>query len=131
MFFRYSDCALPVGRGLVVTLKWCSLMLLHGRYGCSWTFLYLLESPLFSKMLVNLIQYHAAVGSFNNQHCARELKYHNLSLWSHYHNNIFANCFFFYNSGFLFVLFLTVFLVIKHNTYNRTKNSLLSSWKNG
>ena len=31
--------------------------------------------------------------------------------------------FFFRNSGFLFVLFLTVFLVIKHNTCNGTKNS--------
>ena len=46
----------------VVTLEWCSLMLLHGHYGCSWTSLCLLESPSFSKMPVNLIQYRGAVG---------------------------------------------------------------------
>ena len=74
-------------------------------------------------MSVNLIQYRGAVGSFNNRHSARELKYCNLSLRSHYHSNIFAHCFFFRNSGFSFVLFLTVFLVIKHNTCNGTKNS--------
>ena len=73
-------------------------------------------------MSVNLIQYRGAVGSFNNRHSARELKYRNLSLRSHYHN-IFAHCFFFCNSGFLFVLILTVFLIIKHNTCNGTKNS--------
>ena len=72
-------------------------------------------------MPVNLIQHRGAVGSFNNRHSARELKYRNLSLRSH--NNIFAHCFFYHNSGFLFVLFLTVFLVIKHNTCNGTKNS--------
>ena len=52
-----------------------------------------MESPPFSKMPVNFIQYREAVGSFNNQHSARELKYRNLSLRSHYHN-IFAHCFF-------------------------------------
>ena len=46
----------------VVTLEWCSLMLLHGHYGCSWTSLCLLESPSFSKIPVNLIQYRGAVG---------------------------------------------------------------------
>ena len=105
----------------VVTLVWCSLMSLHGHCGCSWTSLCLLESPSFSKMPVNLIQYRGTVGSFNNRHSARELKYRNLSLRSH--NNIFAHCFFYHNSGFLFVLFLTVFLVIKHNTCNGTINS--------
>ena len=74
-------------------------------------------------MPVTLIQYRGAVGSFNYRHSARELKYRNLSLQSHYHNNIFAHCFFFHNTGFLFELFLTVFLVIKHNTCNGTKNS--------
>ena len=74
-------------------------------------------------MPVNLIQYCGAVGSFNNQHSARELKYRNLSLQSHYHNNIFVHCIFFRNIGFLFALFLTVFLVIKHSTCNGTKNS--------
>ena len=73
-------------------------------------------------MPVNLIQYRGAVGSFNNRHSARELKYRNLSLRNHYHN-IFAHCFFCCNSGFLFVLILTVFLVIKHSTCNGTKNS--------
>ena len=74
-------------------------------------------------MPVNLIQYRGAVGSFNYRHSARELKYRNLSLRSHYHNNIFAHCFFFRNTVFLLVLFLTVFLVIKHNTCYGTKNS--------
>ena len=47
-----------------------------------------------------------------------------MSLTRHYHNNIFAHSFFFFsNSGFLFVLLLTVFLVITHNTCNGTKNS--------
>ena len=63
------------------------------------------------------------MGSFNNRHSARELKYRNLSLRNHYHNNIFAHCFLFRNSGFLFVLLLTMFLVIKRNTRNETKNS--------
>ena len=107
----------------VVNLEWCSLMSLHGHCGCSWTFLCLLENPSFSKMPVNLNQYCGAVGSFNNRHSARELKYRNLSLQSHYHNNIFVHCIFFRNSGFLFALFLTVFLVIKHSTCNGTKNS--------
>ena len=49
--------------------------------------------------------------------------YCNLPLRSHDHTNIFASCFFSRNSCFLFVLLLTVFLVIKHNTYNGTKNS--------
>ena len=52
-----------------------------------------MESPPFSNMPVNFIQYREAVGSFNNQHSARELKYRNLSLRSHDHN-IFAHCFF-------------------------------------
>ena len=91
----------------------CSMMSLHGRYGCSWTFLWLLESLSFSKRPINLIPYRGAVGSFSNRHSAREIKYRNLSLQSHYHNN----------SGFLFTLLLTVFLVVKYNTCNETKNS--------
>ena len=79
-------------------------------------------------MPVNLIQYRGAVGIFNNRHSAHELKYRNLSLRSHYHNNIFAHCFLFRNSGFLFVLFLTVFLVIKINARNGTKNSMALSF---
>ena len=43
---------------------------------------------------------------------ARELKYRNLSLRSHYHNDVFVHCFFSRNSGFLFVLPLTVFQLI-------------------
>ena len=74
-------------------------------------------------MPVNLIQYRWAVGSFNHRHSARELKYCNLSLRSHCHDNSFAHCFFFRNTSFLLILFLTVFLVIKHNTCNETENS--------
>ena len=63
-------------------------------------------------MPVNLILYSGAVGSFSNRHSARELKYRNLSLRSQYHNDVFVHCFFSRNSGFLFVLPLTVFQLI-------------------
>ena len=62
-------------------------------------------------MRVNLVQYRGAVGSFNNRHSARELKYRNLSLRSHYRDNIFAHCFFFDNNDFLFVLFVVLRLM--------------------
>ena len=100
-FFSTQDCAFPISKGLVN----------FGRRGLgvmftnvtSWSlrlFLnipFLLKSSLFSKMLVNLTQYRETVGTFNNRHSARELKYRNLFLRSHYHNNIFAHCFFLRN----------------------------------
>ena len=79
----------------VMTLERCSMMSLHGQYGCSWTTLFLLESLSFSNMLVNLIQYHEVALSCNNWHSVCEFKYCNLPLQSHYHNNIFAYSFFF------------------------------------
>ena len=69
----------------VVTSERCSLIFLN---------IPLLEILSFSKMPVNLIQYRWAAGSFNKRHSARELKYCNLPLQSHYHNNVFADCFF-------------------------------------
>ena len=50
----------------VVTLERCSLMLVHGHFGCSWTSLCLLKSLSFSTMPVNLIQYRGIVACFNN-----------------------------------------------------------------
>ena len=96
VFFMVGMTTDRVFRAGYTILFFVSLALsLHEHCGCSWTSLCLLESPSFSKMPVNLVQYRGAVGSFNNGHFARELKNRNLSLPSHYHNNIFVHCFFF------------------------------------
>ena len=59
-------------------------------------------------MPVNLIQYRGVVGSLNNRHSARELKYRNLSLRSHYHN-IFVHYFFFRTKNSIALSFFVIF----------------------
>ena len=139
MFFRYSGLWFSSEQGFSQfcpswpwgDVHWCRFMVTMAvleHPSVYWKFLHFQRCWLIWSNIMG------AVWSFNNRHSACELKYRNLSLRSHCHNNIFAYCFFFRNSDFLFVLFLTVFLVIKHNACNGTKNSkalsfLLSSQK--
>ena len=122
-FFSSQNVLFPVSR-ILVNLGRCDLEEMFTDV-TSWFWLFL-NIPFFigkSFIFKDLIGYSGAVGSFDNRHSACELKHFNLPLRSHDHTNIFASCFFSRNSCFLFVLLLTVFLVIKHNTYNGTKNS--------
>ena len=118
MFFRHSGLCFPVSRGLVnFARRDHGVMFVDV---ASWSLWLFLNIPLFIGK--SFIFKDGEWRVLNNRHSARELKYRNLSLQSHYHNKFFAHCFFFCNGGFLFVLFQTGFLVVKHNTCNGTKN---------
>ena len=87
-------------------------------------------SPLgifsFLKMPVNLNQYRGTVATFNNSNYYHKLTY---SLGQMCQNTFFLNCAFsLCNISFLLVLLVSVFLTLKSDSYNSTKNFYTQSF---
>ena len=81
---------------------------------------------MFSKMSVNLIQYHGTVGIFNSQHFVFDLKHKIQSLLIHCHSNVFSHYACFFHNSVLLFLFLPMFLILKLNSCKRNNNSCVS-----
>ena len=77
-FFSTLVCTKRFGKGFaylpVLTSDRRLFMLFLGLCSCFWPFFCWLESNLFLKMPVNLIQYRRTVGVFNSQHFVFDLK---------------------------------------------------------
>ena len=97
-----------------------------GLYRCFWPFFCWLGRHIFSKMLVNLIQYCETVGVFNSQHLVFVLKHKIQSLLIHSHSHVFSHCTCFFCNSVLLFLFLAVFLILKLNSCKRSNNSCVS-----
>ena len=110
----------------VLTSDWRLLTLFLGLYGCFWPFFSWMERHIFSKMLINLIQYRGTMGIFNKQHFVFDLKYKIQSLLIHSHSHIFSHYACLFRSSALLFLFLAVFLILKLNSCKRSKNSRVS-----
>ena len=97
--FGTQDCAFPVSRILVDYVRCGSGVMFIDI--ASWALRLFLNIPLFigKSFIFNDAGWFDPIswgsGEFKNRHTACELKYRNLSLRSHYNNNIFAHCFFF------------------------------------
>ena len=85
-----------------------------------------MERHVFSKMLINLIQYRGTVGIFNRQHFVFDLKHKIQSLLIHSHSHFFSHYACFFRNSVLLFLFLAVFLILKLNSCKRSNNSRVS-----
>ena len=104
-----------------------------GLCSCFWPFFCWLERLLFSKMSLNLMQYHGTVGVSNSWHFVFDLKRKDQPLLIHYHSNVFSYYVSFIQNSVVLVLFLAVFLILKLSNCkkkkkNKSKNSRASTF---